>query len=450
MMKTCRYPHAALAQCLFAICLLCSLALQADAENWPQWRGPFWNGSTTETNLPATWDETQNVDWQIPLPGEGAATPIVWEDRVFLLNVDKVDDTLSALCLDLATGKERWSRPLVEDRKYPLNNLGSPSPVTDGNLIVFLTGNGHFHAFTMDGSPVWDLDLEQKYGKFVLQFGYSSSPLLHDGTLYFQLLQNQKPNRYGRSEALPGKTLPEVTLSYILALKADTGEILWEHVRQTDAQDESQEAYSTPAMRTVEGRDELLVLGGDVLTGHDPRTGEERWRWATYNPRESRNLRIVPSPLVYKDMVYVPGPKHSDFYALRPKGEGNLGSEIIAWKNPDISPDASTPLVYKDRLYVLDDDKRVISCQDPLTGEVFWTGKLDFRAVIRASLTGADDKIYCMSERAEVAVIEAREDQFKLLHQIEMDARPSRATIVAAQGKILIRTADRLLCLSRH
>jgi outer membrane protein assembly factor BamB len=425
-----------------------TLALpEAYGENWPQWRGPFQNGATTESHLPADWDESRNVEWHIELHGPGAATPIVWEDHIFMLDVNEADESISAVCLELATGNEEWRHTLVQDRKYPLNNLGSPSPVTDGQRVVFLTGNGQFHAFTLDGKPIWERNLEEKYGRFVLQFGFSSSPLLHKGTLYFQLLQNVRPNRYGRSEALPGKTLPEKIDSYLLAIEAASGDIRWEQMRPTDALDESQEAYSTPQLRTIEGREELLVAGGDVLTGHAPKTGEELWRWHTYNPRKSTNLRIVPSPLVYQDLVYVPGPKHSDFYALRPSGTGDLGDEIIVWKNGEYSPDASTPLLYKDRLYVLDDDKRNLVCQDPRTGEIFWSGKFDFRAVIRASLTGADDKIYCMSERAEVAVIQAGGEEFKLLHQAQLDARPTRATIVAAQGRLLIRTANQLLCL---
>ncbi|NQT54382.1 hypothetical protein HQ576_20160, partial [bacterium] len=72
---------------LAAVCLL--LAAAAHGENWPQWRGPFHNGSTTETNLPAKFSTTDNVLWATPMPGESGATPIVWGDRVFVSSADE-------------------------------------------------------------------------------------------------------------------------------------------------------------------------------------------------------------------------------------------------------------------------------------------------------------------------------------------------------------------------
>jgi hypothetical protein len=58
------------------------------ASDWPQWRGPFFNGSTDERGLPASWSKTENVAWVTEVPGAGGGSPVVWEDSVFLAAQD--------------------------------------------------------------------------------------------------------------------------------------------------------------------------------------------------------------------------------------------------------------------------------------------------------------------------------------------------------------------------
>jgi len=104
----------------------------SSAENWPQWRGPFFNGSTTETNLPATWSKSENVLWTAPLPGPSYAAPIVWDDTVFVISPDD-DKNLLLFCFDRHTGKVRWQKQVgLGDRTQGRNNMATPSPVTDG------------------------------------------------------------------------------------------------------------------------------------------------------------------------------------------------------------------------------------------------------------------------------------------------------------------------------
>src|SRR5437868_582768 len=54
------------------------------ARNWPQWRGPLGNGVAPAADPPVKWSETENVRWKVKIPGEGAATPLVWGDKVFV------------------------------------------------------------------------------------------------------------------------------------------------------------------------------------------------------------------------------------------------------------------------------------------------------------------------------------------------------------------------------
>src|SRR5947207_5032945 len=132
------------------------------AENWPQWRGPFFNGSTTEKGLPTTFSKTENVKWVAGLPGPSAATPVIWSDRVFVSSVDQKVGTLQALCLDRGSGKILWKKEAgvglgLDDR----SNFASPSPVTDGKLAWFFYGNGQLVAFDLDGREAWSRNIQK-------------------------------------------------------------------------------------------------------------------------------------------------------------------------------------------------------------------------------------------------------------------------------------------------
>jgi len=422
--------------------ILALTAMLAGAENWPQWRGPFLNGSTTETGLPTTWSETENVAWVTRMPGPGAATPVVWNDRVFVTSVDRKNKAVVAICIDANRGKALWVRRIAKDRRAKNNNMASPSAVTDGKTVYFTFGTGDIVAFDFDGEPLWDRNLEKDFGPLVLQYGYSSSPLLYQGKLYLLIMQNKEPTAWGRKDPRKGPLD-----SFLLAIHPKTGEYLWKQVRNTDATGEAPETYITPIPCEHNGRSEIVMVGGEYVTGHHAASGKELWRWE-FSPHNRKIWqRTVPSAVPGDGLVYVVRPQHRPLYALKCGGKGRLTDEWLAWKFEEFTPDASTPLLYKGRLYVLEDDKKVITCLDPKTGEQKWQGKLGVRAVIRASLTGADGRIYGISERAEAFVLAAG-DKFKVLHRVQMDGRPARSSISIAGGRLFIRTSRKLYCIS--
>ncbi|NQT86378.1 PQQ-binding-like beta-propeller repeat protein, partial [bacterium] len=270
---------------LRSVLVLCLLASAARAENWPQWRGPFLNGSTTESGLPTKFGPDQNVAWATPLPGPSGASPIVWGDRIFLPSV--AGDDLVALCVDAKTGSVLWQKKAAANGRRFRNNTGaSPSAVTDGKTVWFYFGTSDLLAFDFKGNVLWQRNLEAAHGHNANMFGYSSSPLLLGDRLYFVAIRNRKPSQYGSSKA----TAP--TPSYVLAVDPKTGKDIWREDRPDDAVGESQEAYTTLIPLQRGGRTELLAYGADALTAHDPATGKETWRWETYNPTRIHHWRI--------------------------------------------------------------------------------------------------------------------------------------------------------------
>jgi outer membrane protein assembly factor BamB len=411
------------------------------AANWPQWRGPFFNGSTTEKDLPATFSKTENVLWVAPMPGASAATPIIWGDHVFVSSADKQTRTLRAIALDRRTGKELWNQEagvgLSQDEK---SNYASPSPATDGERVVFFYGNGDLAVFDFAGQKLWSRNV----GPFAFLWTFSSSPLLYEGKLYLQILQRNVPvNERGPKE--------RPIQSYLLALDPKTGKELWRHTRPSEARAESLEAFSTPVPFQHGARAEILITGGDCISSHDPATGAELWRWGTWNPTRITHWRLVPSPVGGAGVALACAPKGSPVYAVKAGQKGELDDSAIAWKSQDreVSSDVSTPLFYKDRFYVLNSDRRTLSCVEPASGKVLWSGSLESRAKLEASPTGADDKIYLMNHRADVFVASAG-DEFKVLHTTAMGDEGDhnvRSTIAVAAGCLYVRTPSKLYCI---
>jgi outer membrane protein assembly factor BamB len=433
---------------LFFALLFCALIplTKAVAENWPQWRGPFLNGSTTEKNLPEKWTTTENVLWSTAMPGPSHATPAVWNDVVFVTSPDP-EKNLLLLCLDRKTGKVRWQKQVgIGDKTIGRNNMASPSPVTDGKTVFAMFGTGDLAAYDFSGKQIWARNLCKESGKFSIMWLYGGSPMLYKERLYVQVLQ-QNPVPQGYSHVQDGRPTRE---SYLLCVDPKTGKDIWKHVRPTDALEESQEAYSTPIPSEVNGKTEIVVVGGDCVTGHDAKDGTELWRGGGLNnPQHRGDSRMVPSPLVAAGLVIVSGPKRMPVLAYRDGGKGDITKSGLAWSYQDYPTDCVTPLLYQKKLFILDGDKQMMTCMEPESGKVLWQQSLGVRQVFRASPTGADGKLYCFSEHSTAVVMDAKDGKVLSKMQMEPGGESTHATIAAAQGCLFVRAAHHLYCIAK-
>jgi outer membrane protein assembly factor BamB len=432
---------------LSSLFILLFLYGSAMAENWPQWRGPNFNGSSNEKGLPSTWSK-ETARWSVALPGASAATPIIWGDRVFVSSANDANKTLRALCLDRKTGKILWDRQVGEGRiqRDDKSNFASPSPVADAGRVFFFYGNGDLVAFDHAGKQLWARSITKDYGEFAFQWTFSTSPLLYSGKLYLQVLQRNVPARgAGRTDG-PNE-------SYLLALDPATGKTLWRQLRPSEAVAESLEAFTTPTPFEHNGRKEILVAGGDCLTGHDPETGKELWRWGTWNPTKIPHWRLVPSPVAGGGVVLACAPKNSPVYAIKAGGKGALTDSDIAWTSDDkqVTSDVPTPLFYDGDFFILSDGRKNISRVEPATGNVKWTVALPGRRKFEASPTAADGKIYAMNFAGEVVVVDAANGT--ILSHIPMGDEGddlTRSAIPVAAGQLFIRTNHKLYCVGKE
>jgi len=428
----------------FAIAAFLTATKPAFAGNWPQWRGPAFNGSSEETGLPDSWDKTNQVRWTAPMPGLSGATPIVWNKKVFISTPDE-EKNLRLLCLDVDSGKTLWSQVVATGDKNngQGNNMASPSPVTDGKLVYVLFGTGDLAAYDLDGGQIWFRNLGKDYGKFANMWLYGSSPLLFQNKLYIQVLQRDDPSQY--PHAVDDKPKRD---SYLLCLEPSTGKTIWKENRPTEAIIESQESYASPVPYQGKSGAEIIVVGGDNVTGHDSGTGKELWRCGGLNSKNNQWFRIITSPVTGDGLIFASAPKREPLLAIKEGGRGVVTDSHVAWRFVENPPDVCTPLFYQGKLFVLDGDKKVMTCLEPKTGKKIWSGELGVREIFKASPLGADGKIFCISERGTAVVLSAGEE-FKILSTAAMGEEPCRASMAAADGKIFIRTAKNLYCVEK-
>ncbi len=416
----------------------------ACAGNWPHWRGPNFDGSTDEKNLPSAWSRTEGIAWSADLPGSSAATPIIWGDRVFISGIDESRDMLEAMCFDRTNGKLLWQHDITggtsRDKR---STFAASSPVTDGKVVVFFYASGELVCFNVGGSRKWERNLHDDYGEFAIQWTPASSPTIFDDKLYIQVLQRDVPARgHGMRD--------RVNESYILAVNPETGKTLWRHIRPSKAVAESREAFSTPIPETINGRQQLLVAGGDALSGHSLETGEELWRWGTWNPRRIGHWRLVPSPVAAGNIVLACAPKNDPIYAIKVKGN----DADVAWASRDVkevSSDVPTPAYYDGDFFVLSDLRKHLSRVGPQTGKVKWSIETPGRRKYEASPLAADGNIYIIDHSGEVAIVDAANGN--VLKQMPMDEprglKVVRASIAAAHGNLFIRTTGKLYCVGK-
>lgn len=438
------------------LALLFSLfPLLAQADNWPNQRGPNFDGTAAKgQKFPAKFSPTDNVAWKAELPGVSAATPVIWGDSVFVNAADHDKKELHAICLDANTGKPRWSKVVATGRVHidDRSDFSSPSPVTDGTLVAFFFGNGDLIVYDMKGNEKWRKSMIPEGDKyFAFQWTFSTSPILSGKNLVMQILQRDVPFQYGD---LPrGKKGASNIPSYLIAFDFTTGKQAWKVERPSEAVAESLEAFTTPVISpTTDGGStkHLLVAGGDALTGHDPATGKELWRWGTWNPNKIGHWRLVPSPVAGSGIALACAPKKSPVYAV------DMKTGKLAWKSTDkeISSDVCTPLYYQGHFYLLNGefkDKR-LSCIEPRSGKVLWMGEIGSRAKIEASPSAGDGKIYFQDHTGKVTVVAANPKKFEILHQVDFGdrtVRDQRCSLALANNHVFLRSKKTLYCFGK-
>lgn len=388
--------------------------------DWPNWRGSEQNSIAPEGDYPTKLSVDENLRWEIELPGPGGSTPIVWDNVIYLTcTIDEQD----AACAFDAAGKELWRINLGEAAASKHRNAtgSNPSPVTDGEHVYVYYKSGNLACLTLDGEKVWETNLQKSYGKNTLWWDLGTSPVLTSEGVVIAVIQEGD--------------------SYLVSFDKQTGDEQWKTTRQYDRPKESDQAYTTPTVTMLEGKEQVVTFGADHLTGHDALTGELLWDRDGFNPDDTPMWRVIGSQSVEDGIAVVPFGR-AEFVAAVPLGASKV-DEQPRWLINGVGSDVPTPLIHEGRVYLLHDEGR-IACLDLETGEQLWKDKMPRgRGKFFTSLLLAGNTLYTGRENGDLYALKLQDDGLEVNSTTKV-AEPLVASPTPLNNGILIRSSETL------
>jgi len=438
---------------LALLALTPALVLAAsENDNWPQFRGASARGVAEGHPTATTWDvpSRKGVRWKTPIPGLGHAGPVIWGDRLFVVtavsgledpelkvglygNIEPVeDDTVHrylVLALDKRSGEILWQKQahagVPKIKRHTKASHANSTPATDGRRLIAFFGSEGLYAYDLDGALLWKKNLGVLDAGFFqapeAQWGFGSSPVLHDGKLIIQVdVQGD---------------------SYVAALDAATGDELWRTAR------DEVPTWGSPTLHRVGERWQILVNGWRHIGAYDLASGKEVWKMTGGGDIP------IPTPFVAHDLAFFTSAHggQAPIYAIRTSATGDLTlpadateSEHVAWSVSRKGAYMPTPLVHGDTLHVLR-DRGILYGYDARTGERHYEQRLSGDSGYTASLIAADGKLYVTSENGDVHVITAG-PEFERLATNDMD-EICLATPAASAGVLYWRTKGHVVAI---
>ncbi len=450
--------------------LVVSMVSGASAQQWPRFRGTGTGQVPDDPALPDRWSETENIAWKIDIPGLSWASPIVWDEHIFVVTATSAadDDEVQPIPglydpgehngsvpasaehrwllydIDFETGEVRWQRELhrqvPEITRHLKNSYASETPVTDGERVyVYFGAIGLVAAFDFDGNELWRRDV----GTFntMQAMATASSPALHGDRLY---VLNDNTEQ-----------------SFLVALDAHTGDEVW-----TVPRDEPGHTWSTPLVWENPLRTEIVTSATGKVRSYDL-DGGLLWELS------GMSLLSTPSPFTSHGLVYIssgyPGGALRPVYAIQPGAAGDISiyqevasglqegfpgsrhfsrDDHVVWSYPLLGTYSTTALVYDDVYYTLL-DRGFLTAHDAATGEeIYGRQRLEIGNGFTASPWGYNGLIFLLSEDGDTFVVKAG-DEFEILHKNSLDEM-SLATPAIAHGSVILRTQSKLYRIARR
>lgn len=401
----------------FSVLLFALSGLAARAENWPQWRGPRGDGSSEDPQLPTTWSATENIQWKVKVPAAGHASPIVWNQHVFLAGVKSDEMVRTLTALNRETGEVLWEQQVLKaplERIHKLNSRASSTPATDGTRVYvsFLNEKQmHVAAYDFQGKEVWSVEP----GVFSSVHGYCSSPILFENLVII--------NGDHDGDA------------YLVALDRETGHTVWKTPRENKTR-----SYCTPIIRDIGGKTHMLLSGSKCVASYDPRTGSRHW--IIDGPTE----QFVASLVYRHDLLYVTGgfpDRH--IMAINPNGSGNITKTNVVWHHLRSGVSyVPSPVAVGDYFLVAADDG-VGTCFEAKTGKIAWQKRL--AGHYSGSLLTANGLVYFIDDDGVTKVVKPGPELEVIATNEIGDA--TFTSPAASDGQLFIRGEEYLWCIGK-
>ncbi len=398
------------------------------ASDWPSFHGPSGLGVSDEKGLPLHWSSSQGLAWKREIPGKGASSPIAVRGNIYLTS-QTTDTGLHVFSIDAASGALVWDKELGKGRvrAHQLHNMATPTAVADGKHVWVRFGTGLLACLDSAGTVVWERNLSKEFGEFNANHGMGTSPMLLGNRLLVACM-HQGP-------------------SYLMALDPLTGKTLWKTDRNLGPKDEAQDSYESPIFMTDQGKPRILLAGSEAVNAYDPETGKELWLHGGLKVPHPYGRTI--SGLAGGDgtvVVVTSGFQNRGFTtALKVSGKGQRPEADRLWTCSKFSPDCSTPVVYRGKVFMVRDDG-MASCLDLKTGAPFWQERL-FTGNVKVSPVAADGHVYFLSGEGNCYVVEAA-PVLKVVAENRL-GEPTLSTPALSGGRVFIRTDGGLYCFKK-
>ncbi|MFT5524822.1 MAG: outer membrane protein assembly factor BamB [Pirellulaceae bacterium] len=414
---------------LVAFLFVLTLVSTAVCEDWPGWRGPRGDGSSSDKNVATQWDgETgKNVKWKVPIDGYSHSSPIVWKDRIFVVSCVKESTERVLISLDRSTGNILWQKSVLKaplEKLHNLNSHASGTPVTDGKLVyvTFLEadfagsnkvtpGNIVVAAYDFDGNEKW----VARPGRFSSVHGFCTSPILFKDKVIV--------NGDHDGEA------------YIAALSRESGETQWKVKRENKTR-----SYVTPIIREIDGRTQMILSGSKCITSYDPNDG--KLHWIIDGPTQ----QYVASMVYNGEFLFMTaGFPERHILAIRPNGSGNVTDTHVVWRTTTACSYVPSPIISGNHFLVAADNG-VCSCFEATSGERLWMERLGKH--YSASLVEANGLVYFAADDGIVKVVRPGA-------KLDVVAENNLGEYVFASpaisnGQLFIRGENHLFCIEQN
>ena len=402
----------------FAFLLLSFVSTCMAHSEWSQWRGSYDGDGVIEGSpLITEWSETENVIWKAPIPGRGASSPVIAGSKLFLTTADDEAGQQFLLCYNRNSGELLWKRLVFQGEflvpSHRLNTEATPTPVTDGEIVVTLFGINEgqsLAAFDLDGKRLWSTQVAEIDSRF----GVGASPVLYKDKVI--VLNDIRPT------------------NFVAAYDLRTGERIWKTDRVGDRDNyEENHNYQTPRVFRLEGRDQLLTTGHGIMTSYDPDTGQVLWT------TEGGARVSVGAPVTDGSLIYFCGgfPERGTFAI-------NVVSKEQEWANR-LATYIVSNVLHGDYLYG-SNNRGEFGCMDAKTGDILWRNL--FREEVLASPFIAGDYLYLILASGTTKVIKPDPEQYVEVSENIIPGM-THATPAIVDGRIFYRTEGMLYCLGK-
>ena len=424
-------PHTRVAGFVVALALMTQSLPHLQAGNWPHWRGDQGNGVSQSATPPTEWSDTKNVKWKVAIPGRGSGSPVIWENRVFVVTAvpegpaaggrrgNLPSLSFKLMCFDRASGEPVWEKTAVTSKPHEgthsTNGFASASPCTDGEHVYAHFGSRGLFCYTMDGELKWKKEFGQMRTRAT--FGEGSSPTIAGDLIVVPW------DHEGQS--------------YLFALNKLTGKEVWKTSRDEPT------CWATPLIVEHDGKQQIVMNGQNYARAYDLKTGEELWKCG------GQTQRPVASPVTMDGLVFVgSGFRGSFLGAFNLGGSGDLkGTKNVEWSVGRDTPDIASLLLSDGRLYYYKGKSGLLTCVDAKTGEAFYATQRVGLSSIYASPIAAGGHIYLTDRNGTTVVIEDSEE-LKIVAENSVGETVD-ATPAPVDNELFIRGERHLFCISK-